>query len=263
MMRTRSLLVTIALLGAAGPALAQDPGGGGRTPGFERDSRRLFQRFVEDAAILPGGWIEGRLAYANLPNGETTLLGPLIAFRLAPSLEAGLQFGFLDVDRNSGVNESGFSDVELYLKYRPSHLGRQRLAFGALVKTPTADEQDGLGTGETDVEIFGAYRANLQAVTLVLNAGIRRNGDPPGIDVEDSILFGGGILLPATQRLTLILEWSWETERVDGADDDGRLTTGIQLMGRNGRGGFRAAIALPLTDAAPDYEILAGAFFIY
>ena len=263
MTRTRSLLVAIALLGVAGPALAQDSGSSRRTPGFERDARRLFQRFVQDAAILPGGWIEGRLAYANLPNGETTLLGPLIAFRLAPSLEAGLRFGFLDVDQNPGVNDSGLSDIEVYLKYRPSRLGRQRLAFGALVKAATADESDGLGTGETDVEIFGAYRANLQAVTLVLNAGIRLNGDPPGSNVENSILFGGGILLPATQRLTFILEGSWETERVDGADDDGRLTTGIQLMGRNGRGGFRAAIALPLTDAAPDYEILVGALFTY
>ena len=262
-MRFGSMVVAVALLGAPGVALAQDPGGGVGTPGFERDARRLFQRFVEDAAIMPGGWIEGRLAYANLPNGETALLGPLVAFRLAPNLEAGLRFGFIDIERNSGVNESGFSDVDLYLKYRPSRLGRQRLAFGALVKAATADEQDGLGTGETDVEIFGAYRANLQAVTLVLNAGVWLNGDPPGVDSEDSILFGGGVLLPATQRLTFILEGSWESERVDGAGDDGRLTTGFQLMGRNGRGGFRAAVALPLTDPAPEYEVLAGALFTY
>ena len=262
-MRIGPMVVAVALMGASGAAMAQAPGGGGKPPGFERDARRLFQRFVEDAAILPGGWIEGRLVYANLPNGEIALLGPLIAFRLAPSVEAGLRFGFIDVDRDPGVNASGFSDVDLYLKYRPSRLGRQRLAFGALVKAATADEGDGLGTGETDVEIFGAYRANLQAVTLVFNAGVRLNGDPPGVDSENSILFGGGILLPATQRLTFILEGSWETERVDGADEDGRLTTGFQLMGRNGKGGFRAAIALPLTDAAPDYEVLAGALFNY
>ena len=262
-MRIGLMVVAVALMGVPGAVMAQDPGGGGKSPGFERDARRLFQRFVEDAAILPGGWIEGRFAYANLPNGHTTLLGPLIAFRLAPNLEAGLQFGFIDVEQNPGVDESGFSDVDLYLKYRPSRIGRQRLAFGALVKAATADEESGLGTGETDVEIFGAYRANLQAVTLVLNAGVRLNGDPPGVDAEDSILFGGGILLPATQRLTFILEGSWETERVDGADEDGRLTTGFQLMGRNGEGGFRAAIVLPLTDSAPDYAVLAGALFTY
>ena len=262
-MRIGLMVVIVALSGAPGAVMAQDPGGAGQSPGFDRDTRRLFQRFVEDAAIMPGGWIEGRLAYANLPNGETALLGPLVAFRLAPSLEAGLRFGFIDVERNPGVNDSGFSDVDLYLKYRPSGLGRQRLAFGALVKAATADEQDGLGTGETDVEIFGAYRANLQAVTLVFNAGIRLNGDSPAVDSENSILFGGGVLLPATQRLTFILEGSWETERVDGADDDGRLTTGFQSMGRDGKGGFRAAIVLPLTDAAPDYEVLAGALFTY
>lgn len=261
-MRVRSVFVAVALLATAGPVLGQDPGSG-PPPGFDRDARRLFQRFVEDAAILPGGWIEGRLVYGNLPDGDSTLLGPLIAFRLAPSVEAGLRFGFLDVDRDSGVNASGFSDIDIYLKYRPSRLGNRRLAFGALVKAATADDRDGLGTGETDVEIFTAYRANLQAVTLVFNGGIRLNGDPPGVDIENSILFGGGILLPATQRLTFILEGSWETERVEGADEDGRLTTGMQLMGRDGRGGFRAAVALPLTDAAPDYEVLAGALFTY
>jgi hypothetical protein len=260
-MRIRPSILTVAALAVATPVLAQQTGG--VAGAADREGRRLFQRFVEDAAIVPGGWIEGQLIYTNLPRGDRTFAGPLIAFRMAPTLEAGLRFGWLDVDPDSGRGGSGFSDVDLYLKYRLPRGGVHRLAFGALIKAPTADDEEGLGTGETDVEIFGAYRADLPAVTLVLNAGARYNGDPPVAETENSILFGGGVLMPATPRLTFIIEGSYETERFEGGEDDGRLITGLQLMGRGRRGGFRGALALPLTDGAPDYEIIFGALFTY
>ncbi len=262
-MRRLAMVLVVMLAAAGGAALAREPEGGSPPAGADRDGRRVFQRFVEDAAIVPGGWIEGRLVYANLPNGESAFAGPLIAFRLGDSVEAGLRFGFIDVDPDVGSGGSGFSDVDLFLKYRAPRSGPHRAAFGALVKAPTADEEDGIGTGETDVEVFAAYRANLPAVTLAFNAGARLNGDPPGVDVEETILLGAGILMPATHRLTFLIEGSWETERFDGAGNDGRLTTGLQLMGHGGRGGFRAAVALPLTDAAPDYEVIVGALFSY
>jgi hypothetical protein len=254
-------VLAIAFVAAAPPVLGQQSGGG--PGGADRGGRRLFQRFVEDAAIVPGGWIEGQVIYADLPGGDRTSAGPLIAFRLAPTLEGGLRFGLLDVDPDSGRGGSGFSDVDLYLKYRLPRGGAHRLAFGALIKAPTADEEEGLGTGKTDVEIFGAYRADLPAVTLVLNAGARYNGDPLMGEAENSLLLGGGILMPATPRLTFIIEGSFETERLEGGENDGRLTTGLQLLGKGGRGGFRGALALPLTDGAPDYEIILGALFTY
>ena len=234
--------------------------------GTDRGSRRLIQRFIEDAVIIPGGWIEGQFYYQNLPGDRDRFYaGPLIAFRPANDIEAGLRFGFISLDNDQGPDGSGISDIDLYAKYRLPGGGESRVAVGALLKLPTADEEDFLGTGEIDVELFAAWRADLEAVTLTANAGFRFNGDtdPPLPATDDSVLLGAGILLPATENLTVVIEGSFESERLDGAENDARLTLGVQTLGRGGRGGFRGALALPFGDGAPDYELLFGAVFTY
>ena len=255
------LVVVPVLLGP--PALAQSsprPGAGGP----DRGSSRLFQRFVEDAGIVPGGWIEARYSYENLPEGRQHTLGPVVAFRLGDDVEAGLRFGFLDVSGREGPDGSGLSDIDLYGKYRLEGRSPQ-FALGALLKVATAEEEEGLGTGANDVELFGAYRAELAAVTLVANAGVRFNGDtdPPLAPTKDSLLLGGGILLPAAPAATFSIEASYETRRLQGDHADGRLTIGIQTLGPTDRGGFRAALGIPLTDGAPDLQLIVAGYLVY
>jgi len=273
-------LVIVALLflliqGAAVPVLCQAPPAGppdagppGSPPAKkvlgDRNDRRLFQRFIEDAAVSSGGWAEMQYRYDNLPGGKDHFIGPLVAFKVVKDVEAGLRFGWLDVRPDTGPNGSGLSDLDLYAKYRfPG--GRARTAVGALTKIPTADETKGLGTGKRDAELFAAWRADLEAVSITANAGFRFSGDPdaPLPHTNDTLLFGGGVLLPASQRLTIVIEGSYETKRIDGTADDGRLTLGMQSGGRRGRGGFRGAVAIPLKDGAPDSELIAGAFLTY
>ncbi len=244
------------------PALAQQGSRPQAPP--ERGARRLFQRFVEDAAVVPGGWIEAQYRYENLEDGGRHFAGSLIAFKVIDDLEAGLRFGFVDVTPDSAPDSSGLSDLDLYAKYRLPG-GRGRLAIGAVLKAPTADEQEGIGTGKRDVEIFGAFRADLEAVTLVANLGYRFNGqpDPPLPETEDTLLVGGAVLLPATPALTFVIEGTYESRRLDSGKADGRLTVGLQHFGEGGQGGFRGALGIPLSDGAPDYEILLGAFFAY
>ena len=102
-------------------------------------------------------------------------------------------------------------------------------------------------------------------MSITANAGFRFNGDPdaPLPHTNDTLLFGGGVLLPASPRLTIVIEGSYETNRIEGAADDGRLTLGVQSRGRRGRGGLRGAVAIPLKDGAPDSELIAGAFLTY
>jgi len=257
----------LSLLAAPAPALAQGTGirydpdiyGG-------RESRRLIHRFIEDAVIAPGGWVEAQYRYANLANGGSRhFAGPLLAFRLGANMEGGLRFGFLDVNRAAGPGGSGLSDIDLYAKYRVPSGPRHSFAFGGLVKAPTADETEGLGTGEPDLELFSAFRADLEGVLFVLSAGVRFNGDAalPRGSSKDSYMLGGGLLMPVTPRLTIIVEGTYDSWTAEAADDDSRLTVGVQRFGRLGRGGFRAGIGVPLNDGAPDYEVLLGAYMTY
>jgi hypothetical protein len=266
--------VIAALLAVLWPAatariLAQTPlpGAAGAPPKrgiADRNDRRLFQRFVEDATVSSGGWIELQYRYDNLSDGSQHFLGPIVAFKIVNDVEGGLRFGWQDINPDTGTNESGLSDIDLYAKYRfPGR--RARAAVGALLKLPTADEDKGLGTGKRDVELFAAWRADLEAVSVVANAGVRFNGDPdpPLPPSDNSIQLGGALLLPASPRLTFVIEATYETERIKGATSDARLTLGAQARGRQGHGGLRGAIAVPLSDGAPDYQVIVGAFLTY
>jgi hypothetical protein len=229
------------------------------------NARRLFVRFVEDAAIIPGGWIEGQFIFANDPGDKDRyFLGPLIAFRVGDRVEAGLRFGFLRVDIEGADDGSGLSDIDLYAKYR-FRRGKGRAAIGALFKAGTGDEDESLGTGEHDLELFLAWRADLEAVTLTANAGVRFNGNPgsPFPATDDSVLLGGGIVLPVREDLSFVVEATYESERIDGAGADTRLTLGAQGFGLMRGFGLRGAVSVPLSDNAPDYQFTLGAVFVY
>ncbi|MBI4169213.1 MAG: hypothetical protein HY510_04670 [Acidobacteria bacterium] len=267
------LLVSLLPVGARA-ALAQTPPsgppGGGPAAGAtkknvaDRNDRRLFQRFVEDAAVATGGWAEILYRYTNRANGSEHFLGPLVAFKIVSDIEGGLRFGFKEVNPDPGSGASGLSDIDLFAKYRfPG--GRVRAALGALAKVPAAAEEDGLGTGKSDLELFAAWRGDLEAVSIVANAGVRFNGDPdpPAAPADNSLFFGGALLLPASPTLTFVIEGTYETGRFEGAPDDARLALGVQSRRAQGRSGFRGAVAIPLSDGAPDYEVFLGAFLTY
>lgn len=259
---SRCALLAFVLLPAAGPIAAQTAASPAPA---DRDARRLLQRFVEDAAIVPGGWVEGQFNYANLPDdNDRWSLGGLLAFKVTEQMEAGLRLGYLSVDADPQPEGSGLSDIDLYAKYR-FHGGAGRCALGGLIKAPTADEQEGIGTGKVDVEGFYACRADLQSVTLAGNLGARYNGDPdpPLPPANASVLAGGALLLPVGAQITFLIEATYESERLDGAGSDARLTFGFQGVAESPGFGFRGGVGLPLSEGAPDYEVLFGAVYLY
>src|SRR5262245_42453784 len=175
-------------------ALAQDPAA---PPADNRDGRRLFQRFAEDAAIIPGGWIEAVFTYENQTDGAARYFtGGQFAFRLGDQSEAGLRLGFARQEADDGPDGSGIADLDVYGKYR---FGGSPCAVGGLVKLATANEEEGIGTGKTDVEGFFACRGDFAAVTLAGSVGARYNGDPdpPLPEANASLQAGGAILIPA------------------------------------------------------------------
>jgi hypothetical protein len=234
-------------------------------PAGDRDGRRLFQRFAEDSAVIPGGWIEGVFTYENQPDeADRYFAGGQFAFSLGKAAEAGLRMGWARQEVQDGPHGSGLDDIDVYGKYR-FHGGAGPCAAGGLLKFATGNEEKGIGTGATDVEGFFACRADFSAVTLAGNLGARYNGDPdpPLPQANASMLAGGAILIPAGVRTTFVIEATWESERLDGAGTDSRLTLGYSGAGPGPGFGFRGAIALPLANGAPDYEVIFGAVWVY
>ena len=236
-----------------------------RSSTSDRDARRLFQRFAEDSAIIPGGWVEGLLSFEHFDGGvDRVFLVGNFAFQVGEQNEAGLRLGFEWLDANAGdLDGSGLADIDAYFKHR--FAGVSPCAIGGLLKIPTAKEEKGLGTGKADFEFFGACRADLTAVTFTANAGARYNGDPdpPLPESEVSVLAGAGAIFPTGRDFSVIVEATWESERLDGVGNDARLILGLQSVATRPGFGFRGAVALPLTDAAPDYQVFFGAVYLY
>ncbi|HET8948542.1 MAG TPA: hypothetical protein VFQ07_16295 [Candidatus Polarisedimenticolia bacterium] len=232
----------------------------------DRDSRRLFQRFAEDSAIIPGGWVEGQLSFEHIDSGsERAHLDGLFAFAVGKTNEAGLKLGFEWLNADSpDPDGSGIDDIDFYFKHRLLN-GSSHCALGGLLKLGIADDGEGLGTGKSDLEGFAACRADTTAATFTGNIGARYNGqpDPPLPDSEVSILAGAGVIFPTGNEISVVIEATWESERLDGLGNDARLTIGLQGVATRPGFGFRGAVAFPLTDATPDYQVLLGAVYLY
>ena len=61
------------------------------------------------------------------------------------------------------------------------------------VKLPTADEQEGLGTGEADIGGFVTAARSFSQARLNLSLGYIETGDPPGIRYQDVVVYSIGV----------------------------------------------------------------------
>ncbi len=230
-------------------------------------ANRLFARFVEDAAVIPSFWLEGQAGYsgnqaaflADAPGASQSDLlraGPVFAFNVAEDFEFGARFSLAHRDPDVGDAETGLTDLDLWGKIAVVS-EPVSVALGLLVTAPTGSEDRFLGTGETDVEVFAALRKDFAPVTLAGHVGARVNQDPdfPDVEIEanSSLLLGAAALFPAGRRLVLMVEWAFETERVDGSAADSRLLGGFEYRLDPGFA-VRGAAGGGLSDGAPDVE---------
>ncbi len=237
---------------------------------------RLFVRFVEDAAVVPSYWLEGQVGYRSneAPFGSGTgaaaeadilQVGPVFAFNVAEDFEFGARVSLAGRDADDAGSDTGVTDLDLWGKVSIV-TEPLKIALGVLLTAPTGDEQDLLGTGETDVEFFSAARKDFEHITLAGNVGLRINQDPDfdGLDLEgkNSLLLGAALLFPTTERLALTLEWALETERFDGRKNDARVLGGFDLR-TNESLLFRGALGAGTSDGAPDLQLQASAVWLF
>jgi len=232
---------------------------------------RLFQNFIEDGAVTENIWLEGQFRYGNFKDANLTSFGPVLAVNVAEDIEIGGRLDLRSVDPEMGDRETGFTDMDVYGKIRLSTAPTQ-FALGVLLKLPTGDQKKSLrlGTGEMDVAFFGGLRHDFGAWSLVGNAALRINQDPDlnlpagvaGPEGETSVQLGGGLIVAMTQHFSGIAELSYETERIDHAGSDFRVTLGAEYR-KNESFAYRGAVATGSGDSAPDFQLIASAVLYF
>lgn len=257
-------LSSVCLLGGAdafaqaAPAVAPSPGG----------TSRLFLSFAEDAAFVPQQWWEGQLEFSDMDSLDAVLVRGVAAFQPVKKLEVGVRVGFGSTDGPPGFPDgSGATDLDVWGKWNLGTAeGKTDFAVGALATVPTGDDTAGLGFDAFDFEVFGALRHRAANATIAAHLGVRGNGDGQirgaDLDGKTSAAFGAAILYPASDTVSLVGEISVETERFRQLDSDTRILGGVNWRAFD-RGVLRGAVAVGITDGAPDVQLIAGYAFTF
>lgn len=258
----RTILLSVALLAAAlncgTDARAQAP-----ASSVALGADRLFLGFIEDTALVNKQWWEGQVDYADGDNLDQTHLRLVTAFRPVSRLEIGgtLAYGW---SSNSGPlpSGSGLSDMNVWGKWNFGTVGgATEFGAGGIVTVPTGDDGVGLGYDAFALEGFGALRHRVNDWILSARVGLQFNADGrifgTDLDGKTSAVIGAGALWGVSTRVSLVGELGIRTERFENTDSDARILAGINWRPAN-QGVVRGAIAIGLTDGAPNFQVLGG-----
>lgn len=135
--------------------------------------------FSNDAFTSASGTLEVEAGVAWDPSDR---LGTPVLARLGLDARSELLLGIEPVVLIGGGSEQGIGDLVVGYKRRVSEAdgSEPALAWQARMKAPTADEDDGIGSGETD--FFGALAATWPDEQYSVNAFLQFGliGDPGG-----------------------------------------------------------------------------------
>lgn len=159
------------------------------------------------------------------------------------------------------TTESGLGDTVLRgrLFLLPEGDVHPDVTVGAFVKMPTADEDDGLGTGEFDegvtIELLKTFAPKYFGL---LDLGYTWTGDPKNINYNDrwNVAIGGGYRINADMNVTMLYEE--ERALLSGEDNPRDIVTYLNISPANSRAGFYAGFLIGLSDGAPDSGIIVG-----
>ncbi|MBW2666409.1 MAG: hypothetical protein JRE13_08980 [Deltaproteobacteria bacterium] len=130
------------------------------------------------------------------------------------------------------------------------------------VKFGTANEDDGLGTGETDYEIKLDLSKRFGRVTPFGAVGYKFIGEPEGVELRNKIFAYGGLTVRVLDMLNLGLAYDWSQSAVSGRPDFHELSPFATI-----RFGRHFAIdpyaVVGLSTPAPDWGIGLQMRFIY
>jgi len=121
----------------------------------------------------------------------------------------------------TGVRD-GIGDVVLSAGYTYFPTGSSALPVVSLmgkVKFATADEDEGLGTGEEDYTLQLELSKTFGWFSPFAGVGYKFIGDPPGVSFEDKLFASGGFSIDLGDRVDVGVAYDWAQSAVKGNPD--------------------------------------------
>lgn len=115
----------------------------------------------------------------------------------------------------------GMGDVSLGVAYSLSNdlTGPYDIELAGRVKLPTADEDEGLGTGETDYTVSLDVARTVGAWTPFVTIGYRVMGDPAGLDLDNTLQTSIGTSLQLSERYVALFSYDYNQATTSQLDD--------------------------------------------
>ncbi|MFN3739771.1 MAG: transporter [Thermodesulfovibrionales bacterium] len=104
-------------------------------------------------------------------------LNNTLTYGLTDNLDIGIGIPYVywKEEDHESIDESGFSDIELGLKYRFYETKGLNVAIKPSITIPSGDEERGLGTGRVTGRFFLILDREFRDLTFFFNAGYIRN----------------------------------------------------------------------------------------
>jgi hypothetical protein len=156
------------------------------------------------------------------------------------------------------VTESGMGDVIAGVTYRDAFNSEVAsdvaIDFTAKVKFGTADVDKGLGSGENDYTIQTELYKFLDRIMLFGILGYKFRGDPPGVDLNNSLIayMGGNYRLTPAFRTGV--DFYYQEALFSGADDQVELSAFLGYKLSNTQY-LRSYLIKGFGDASPDWGV--------
>jgi outer membrane protein OmpA-like peptidoglycan-associated protein len=126
--------------------------------------------------------------------------------------------------------QTGFGDIRIGGKFNfgaPWRENPAAVALRAVVKIPTSDTDEGVGTGKLDFFIDGIVSGEArERVELSAFAGFMHRGDPDEFDLSDGIRWGFGAGFPSRAKFRVTTELHGESYFDDEVTANGPLLFG-------------------------------------
>lgn len=136
------------------------------------------------------------------------------------------------------------------------------LALTGKIKVPTADESQGLGTGEFDAGAGLEFAKTLPSgFTGYLDLSYTLIGDPPGTDLDDRIYFDIGFSRALDPRWTVSAFYEESNALIKNATNIRDLTVNLEYKADDRTKVFFGG-TVGLTETSPDYGLIFGASFL-